>query len=128
MTEVEQDGLALEGLLVILVRNAGNAARHPAASAVSPQLGDALDSELHATEQGLLRMVRRALAADDVDDPFIEQREKIMNDVKVSYERLSLALISECSSWLSRRIEELERQQQAKGDTNVEKEVGHGAR
>ena len=128
MTEVEQAGLALENFLAILTLQQRDAADHPAASAVSPQLGNALDRALHGTGQGLLRMVRRALAADDVDDPFIAQREKIMNDVNVSYERLSLALISECSTWLSRRIEELERQQQAKGDTIVEKEVGHGAR
>ncbi len=124
MTEVEQGGLALENLLVILTRKLGDAAYHPAASAVSTQLGDALDGVLHGTEQGLLRMVRRALATDDVDDPFIEQREKIMGEVLVSYQRFGAALITECSRWLSRRIEELARRQEAEQEDTVEEEVG----
>lgn len=132
MTEVEQDGLALENLLVILTRKRGEAADHPAARAVSLQLADALDDVLHATEQGLLRTVRRALATDDVDNPFIEQREKIMGEVLVSYERLGPALITECSRWLSRRRDELARRrrdelarrQEAEQENTIEREVG----
>ncbi len=127
MTEVERDGLALENLLVILTRKLGDAAYHPTASAVSPQLGDALDGALHGIERGLLRMVRRVLAADDANDPYIEQREKIMGEVLVSYERLGTALIIECSTWLSRRIKELERGDRADLEPEVERGLGHGA-
>jgi hypothetical protein len=128
MTEVEQAGVILENLLVILMWQLGDGARDAAAGAVSPRLEDALDGALHGTEQGLLRMVRRALATDDPKDPFIVQWPKIRGDVRVSYERLSIALITSCSRWLSRRRDELEQQQQAKGDTIVEREVGYGGR
>ncbi len=127
MTEVEREGVALENLLDILTRKLGDAADHPAARAVSLQLADALDDVLHATEQGLLRTVRRALATDDASDPFIVQREKIMNEVKVSYERLGAALITECSSWLSRRLDELQRVDRAEPEPGVEKELDHGS-
>lgn len=115
MTEVEIEGRTLENLLVILTWDLGDAARDPAASAVSPQLGDDLDGALHGIEQGLLRTVRQALATDDPNDPFIVQWPKIKGEVRASYERLGEALITECSTWLSRWRAELERQQQGVG-------------
>lgn len=124
MTEVERDGLALENLLTILTRQRGDSALHKAASAVSSELGKALDGDLHGTEQGLLRTVRRALATDDASDPFIEQREKIMGEVLVSYERLGAALITECSTWLSRRRDELQRVDRADREPEAERGVG----
>lgn len=127
MTEVEQDGLVLENLLVILARKLGDSADHPAASAVSPQLGDALDGALHGTERGLLRMVRRALATDDMNDPFIVQMPKIIREAMEDYQAFSTALITECSTWLTRRSDELQRGDRADREPEVERGLGHGA-
>ena len=127
MTEVEQENLALENLLAGLDRAMGNTAYRTVSQVAPPEVGDTLDRTVRGFEYGA-RAVRKMLAAVDAVDPFVAQMPKIIREVMDDYQAFGTALSTWWSTCLSRRIEELDRQHQAEGDTIVEKEVGHGAR
>lgn len=127
MTEVETEGLIWEAFVQELVWKLAALAKHPAANVVSPEVSDALDENIRGMARGLLRAIRKAIAASDVNDPFVAQWEKIMGEVLVSYQAFGPALIAECSTWLTRRRDELARRREADREPEVERGLAHGS-
>ena len=127
MTAVEQEGRALRDFVRELVWKLSALADHPTTNAVVPEVSDALDDYIRGMERGLLRAIRKAMVASDVNDPFVAQWEKIMGEVLVSYQTFGTALIASYSTWLSRRLDELYRGARGDRESEVERGLGHGA-
>ena len=100
-TEIEIEGRVRMAFMAGLAGALGALSNHPVASAASPDMGDALDDAVRGFRHGARAMLE-ALAAGDVDDPYVAQMEKIIVEVMASYHALGTVLSTGWLDWLSR--------------------------
>ena len=90
-TKVETEGRARMAFMAGLSGALGALSDHLEASPAVPDVGDALDDSVRRFRHGA-RAVLEALAAGDVDDPYVAQMEKIIMEVMTSYRALGTEL------------------------------------
>ena len=127
-TDIEIEGRAF---IVVLAGRAGPLvalADHATASAVPPQVGDALDDVV----RGLRRAVEAARQALNAEarrtDPWVRCLPKILAEVTASHQGFVAVLTTWETSWWTRCLDDLPQGNRAFREFEVESEVGHGAR
>ena len=121
-TKAATEGRTRTAFMAGLAGALGAPSDHPVASPTAPDVGDALDDAVRRFRHGA-RPVLEALAAGDVDDPYIARMEKIIMEAMTSYQALGTELSTGWLDWLSRWREELDQQHQAEPELMV----GNGA-
>ena len=110
--ETETEGRALMTFVAGLAGALGALADHATSQAAPREVGDTLDDVVRGFQHGE-RAVRQALAAGDLDDPYVAQMEKIITEVMGSDQALGTVLSRWWSRWLSDQRGELAQQQEA---------------
>ena len=125
--ESETEGRALMTFLAGLASALGALADHPVSSTAPPEVGDALDDAVRGLQHAE-RAVDQALNAEpQASDPWTRCLPKILAEVTFSLQGLVTLLSTWFTSWWTRRLEELDRGDQAEPEHAVDVEVGHGA-
>ncbi len=125
--EIEIEGRVLMAFLAGRAGALAALADHATASAVPPQIGDALDDEVRGLRRAV-EAVRQALDADAHGaDPWARCLPKILAEVTASHQAFVAVLATWETSWWTRRLDELQRVDRADREPEVERGLGHGA-
>ena len=126
-TETETEGRALMAFVAGLAGALGALADHPTSSAAPPQVADALDDAVRGLQHAE-RAVHQALNAEpQASDPWTRCLPKIMAEVTFSLQGLVTVLSTWFTSWWTRRLEELDRGDQAEAEHAVDMEADDAA-
>ncbi len=123
-TETEIEGRALMAFVAGLAGALGAVADHVTASAVSPQLSDALDELVRALRRDVEALHQGLNASGGPSDPWALGLPKILLEVAATLHAFAAVLATAELTWWTRRLDELGRRQEAEPEDTVEEEVG----
>ena len=126
-TETEIEGRALMAFVAGLAGALAALKDHVTASAVEPQLADALDDLVKALWRDVEALHQGLKTTGAPSDPWVLGLPKILAEV-VATQQAFVAVLATCElGWWTRWLDELQRRARADIEPEVEQGVSHGA-